>query len=159
MLRICCASLPIKQIEDEDLADLKGKWEGIRNSTGKHSLNALLGLRTELEIKNDSLPMKASFFFYETRKGIIEYPILLSITEGKLASKKYSVILTLSKKGNRLRLKGQMEARNYYEELVFWKSPQTRSFQSFPLSQTPEKSHVSWELRPGGGRKARRLRP
>ncbi len=146
MLRICCASLPIKQILGEDLADLKGKWEGIRNSTGKYSLNALEGLRTELEIKNDSLPVKASLLFYETKKGTIEYPILLDIAGGKLVSKKHNVILTFCRKGSRLRLKGQMEVGNYYEELAFWKNTQTCSSQSFSMSQPPEKLQAPWEL-------------
>ncbi len=124
MLRLCCASLPIKQIVNEDLVDLKGKWDGIRNSTRKYSSDTLLGLRTTLEIKNDSLPVKASFFFLETKKGIVEYPILLDIMEGKLVSTKYNVILTFCRKGSRLRLKGQMEVGNYCEELVFWKNTQ-----------------------------------
>ncbi len=139
MLRICCAQLPIKQIVDKDLSDLKGKWEGIRNSTGKYSSEVLLGLRTGLEIKNDSLPLRASFCLFETKKGIAEYPILLDITEGKLASKKHSVVLTFCRKRNRLRLEGRMEVGNYYEELVFWKNTQTSSFQSLSVSQPPRK--------------------
>ena len=137
MLKICGASLPIKHIANEDLADLKGKWEGTRNSTGKYSLDALLGLRTMLEIKNDSLPVKASFFFLETKKGIIEYPILLDIMEGKLVSSKYNVILTFCRKGSRLRLKGQMEVGKYHEELIFWKNTQASSFQSFRVDDRP----------------------
>ncbi len=158
MLRVCGASLPIKQVVKEDLADLKGKWEGIRNSTGKHSLDALIGVRTDLEIKNDRLPVKASFFFFGMEKGIAEYPILLNITEGKLASKKHNVILTLSKKGNRLRLKGQMEVGNYYEELVFWKSFQTASFQPFSVSQPREKLQASWELRQRPGSQGAKMK-
>ena len=135
MLKICCASLPIKPVVNEDLADLKGKWDGIRSSTGKYSLGALQGLSTLLEIKNDSLPLTASLFFLETKEGIIEYPILLDIMEGKLVSTKYNVILTLCRKENRLRLKGQMDVGKYYEEFVFWKDTRTCSFHPFPVSQ------------------------
>lgn len=152
MLKICCAPLPIKHIVNEDLADLKGKWDGIRNSTGKYSLDAWLGLRTMLEIRNDSLPVKASFFFLETKKGIIEYPILLDIMEGKLVSTKYNVVLIFCRKGSRLRLKGQMDVGNYYEELVFWKDTRTWSYQSFSVSLPPKELQTSWEHRQRGHR-------
>ncbi len=122
MLRICGASFPIKCIADEDLSDLKGKWDGIRNSVSKSSTETLRGLRTLLEIKNPRSPVQASFFFYETKKGIKEYSLLLDIMEGKLVSRRHNVTLTLSRKGSRLRLKGEMSVGHYHEELLFWKN-------------------------------------
>ncbi len=122
MLRMCGASLPIKCIVNEDLGDLKGKWDGVRNSIGKFSAETLRGLRTLLEIKNPRSPVQASLFFYETKKGIKEYSVLLDITEGKLVSRRYNVTLTLSRKGSRLRLKGEMDVGHYHEELLFWKN-------------------------------------
>jgi len=122
MLRICSAQLPIKPIIDEDLADLKGKWDGIRNSAGNFSPETLRGLRTLLEIKNHRFPSEASLFFYEAKKGMKEFSVLLNVMEGRLVSRKYNIILTFSRKGSRLRLKGEMDVGHYHEELLFWKN-------------------------------------
>ncbi len=143
MLRICGASFPIKCIVVEDLADLKGKWDGVRNSIGKSSTETLRGLRTLLEIRNDRFPVQASLLFYETKKGIKEYSVLLDAMEGKLASRKYKVTLTFSRKGGRLRLRGQMETGDYCEELLFWKTIEPSAFcliETNPVRLSSEKT-------------------
>ncbi len=158
MLKICCASLPIKQIVEEDMADLKGKWEGIRNSSGRYRSGYLPGLRTVLEIRNDSFPLKASLFFLERKEGIIEYPILFEVVEGKLASKEYGLTLTFCAKGNRLRLKGQMDVGNCCEELVFWKDTRAWSFRPFGSESTSRRTVAHTAMSSAVGRKAAGLR-
>ena len=45
-----------------NLADLKGKWTGSRDT------EARIGLNTDLEISNDSLPVEGKLTFYNVRK-------------------------------------------------------------------------------------------
>ncbi len=150
MLRICGASLPIKCIIDEDLADLKGKWDGIRNSVGRSSTETLRGLRTLLEIKSHRCPVQASLFFCETKKGIEEYSTLLDVMEGRLVSRKYNLTLTFSRKGTRLRLKGEMDMGDYHEELLFWKNAGHSHVRANhkPVGMLSSEDHMTRQQRP-----------
>ena len=57
------ASMAIEPISEGNLSDLTGKWEGKRYVRGGT-------FRTEMEIYNDTLPLKGKFIFYDVkRKG------------------------------------------------------------------------------------------
>ena len=116
----CVASLPIKRVANEDLTDLKGKWEGFRNTSGAENHS---NLKTTMDIKNDNVPIEARIYFHQTTSGVIEYGVLLDVVDGKLVSRSYNLVFSLFREGNRLQLKGPMTLpRNYHEELTFSKS-------------------------------------
>jgi len=50
-------------LSEGNLADLKGKWIGNRNTAARGGLN------TDLEISNDSLPVQGKLTFYNVRKA------------------------------------------------------------------------------------------
>lgn len=50
-------------ISKDNLADLKGKWTGSRDAGGR------IGINTDLEILNDSLPVQGKLIFYNVRKA------------------------------------------------------------------------------------------
>jgi hypothetical protein len=56
------AAMTKEPITEANLSDLKGKWEGWRTSTGGN-------FRTELEIDNDTLPLKGKFIFHDVKRG------------------------------------------------------------------------------------------
>jgi hypothetical protein len=59
------AAMTKEPISESNLSDLKGKWEGWRTLTGSD-------FRTELEIYNDTLPLKGKFIFHDVkRKGMM----------------------------------------------------------------------------------------
>jgi hypothetical protein len=49
-------------LSKDNLADLKGKWTGARDTHGR------LAQDTDLEIANDSVPVECKFTFYHVRK-------------------------------------------------------------------------------------------
>ena len=65
-------------ISEGNLSDLKGKWEGWRTITGRN-------FRTELEIYNDTLPLKGKFIFHEIqRKGMMSGTNTLEFKQGMI---------------------------------------------------------------------------
>jgi hypothetical protein len=55
------AAMKREPISEGNLSDLKGKWEGVRTVARTHNM------RTELEIYNDTLPLKGKFIFHEIK--------------------------------------------------------------------------------------------
>jgi hypothetical protein len=56
-----CASMPREPISEGNLSDLRGEWKGsrtVRQGT----------FRTEMEIYNESLPLKGKFIFHEVKR-------------------------------------------------------------------------------------------
>jgi hypothetical protein len=63
-----CATVPIKPIASSDLPDLKGKWEGTREIVIGFTRTFYY---TEMEIFNDTLPVKGKVVIYiEEPRGI-----------------------------------------------------------------------------------------
>jgi len=56
-----CASMPREAISEGNLSYLTGKWEGKRYLKG-------YTFRTEMEIYNDTLPLKGKFIFHEVKR-------------------------------------------------------------------------------------------
>lgn len=96
MVLVSYAAMTREPISTSNLSDLKGKWEGWRSSpTGS------LNLRTELEIYNDTLPLKGKLTFHDVlRKGMTRGTHTGDFTRG-----------IINKEGN-FYLK---EGENYYE--------------------------------------------
>jgi len=65
MALVSCATLPNKPISKSDLPSLKGKWEGQRTTGAGTAAN------TDLEIFNDTLPLKGTLTVHNvvTRQG------------------------------------------------------------------------------------------
>jgi len=57
------AAMTREPISEGNLSDLKGKWEGWRSVGASHNS------RTELEIYNDTLPLKGKFIFHDIKRG------------------------------------------------------------------------------------------
>ena len=55
------AAMTKEPITESNLSDLKGKWEGWRTIKMRN-------FRTELEIENDTLPLKGKFLFHEIQR-------------------------------------------------------------------------------------------
>jgi hypothetical protein len=55
------AAMARERISEGSLSDLKGNWEGWRTVKGRN-------FRTELEIYNDTLPLKGKFVFHEIQR-------------------------------------------------------------------------------------------
>jgi len=55
------AAMTKEPISESNLSDLKGKWEGWRTVNNRN-------FRTELEIDNESLPLKGKFLFHEIQR-------------------------------------------------------------------------------------------
>jgi hypothetical protein len=62
MVFVSYAEMKKITLSKDNLADLKGKWTGSRNIPDR------MGLGTDLEISNDSLPIEGKFTFYRVRK-------------------------------------------------------------------------------------------
>lgn len=63
MVLVSYAEMKKIALSEGNLADLKGKWVGSRNT------GVRMGVNTDLEIFNDSLPVKAKLIFYNFRKS------------------------------------------------------------------------------------------
>ncbi len=61
MVFVSCAPMQKIAISEGNLAQLKGKWTGIR------SLDRNVTLNTDLEISNDSFPVQGKWIFHEVR--------------------------------------------------------------------------------------------
>jgi len=62
MVFVSYAEMQKVALSEGNLADLKGKWTGSRTTEGR------IGINTDLEISNDSLPVKGKLIFYNVRK-------------------------------------------------------------------------------------------
>ena len=56
------AAMTKEPISEGNLSDLKGKWEGWR------TIETRRDARTELEIDNDTLPLKGKFIFHDVKR-------------------------------------------------------------------------------------------
>ena len=63
MVFVSYAEMQKVALSEGNLADLKGKWVGSRNT------GARVGINTDLEISNDSLPLQGKLTFYNVRKA------------------------------------------------------------------------------------------
>ena len=63
MVLVSYAEMQKVALSEGNLADLKGKWVGSRNTAGR------MGINTDLEISNDSLPVQGKLTFYNVRKA------------------------------------------------------------------------------------------
>jgi hypothetical protein len=63
MVFVSYAEMQKIALSKDNLADLKGKWEGSRDVGGR------IGVSTDLEISNDTLPVEGKFTFYNVRKA------------------------------------------------------------------------------------------
>ena len=63
MVFVSYADMQKVALSEGNLADLKGKWVGSRNTAGR------MGINTDLEISNDSLPVQGKLTFYNVRKA------------------------------------------------------------------------------------------
>ena len=62
MVFVSYAEMQKVALSEGNLADLKGKWVGSRNT------GARVGINTDLEISNDSLPVQGKFIFYDVQR-------------------------------------------------------------------------------------------
>jgi hypothetical protein len=63
MVSVSYAEMQKIALTEGNLADLKGKWVGSRDTGGR------IGINTDLEILNDSLPVQGKLIFYNVRKA------------------------------------------------------------------------------------------
>jgi hypothetical protein len=63
MVFVSYAEMQKVVLSESNLADLKGKWVGSRNTAAR------MGINTDLEISNDSLPVEGKLIFYNVRKA------------------------------------------------------------------------------------------
>ncbi|MBS3919509.1 MAG: hypothetical protein KG012_11555 [Deltaproteobacteria bacterium] len=103
------AAMTKEPISEGNLSDLKGKWEGWRTLTrGDY--------RTELEIYNDTLPLKGKIIFHDVdRRGKMSGTNDVGFEQGKIrdnnfylkwAGGKGEVDLSLYKDGGKMKLEG-----------------------------------------------------
>jgi len=79
------AAMTKETISEGNLSDLKGKWEGWRTLTGGD-------FRTELEIDNDTLPLKGKFTFHDVRrKGKMSGTNTMDFENGKIKDNNFYV--------------------------------------------------------------------
>jgi len=86
---------------------LKGKWEGWRNISGRD-------LRTDLEIDNDTLPLKGKFIFHDAiRKGVMSGTNTMEFDQGSIKDNNFYLKLrenyfelSLHKGGGKMKLEG-----------------------------------------------------
>lgn len=73
------AGMTREPISEGNLSDLKGKWEGWRTLAGTRDF------RTELEIYNDTLPLKGKFIFHDVkRRGMTSGTNTMEFGEGTI---------------------------------------------------------------------------
>ena len=115
-----CASMPIEPISKGNLSDLRGKWEGLRTLTGGT-------FRTEMEIYNDTLPLKGKFIFHDVKRktgGTYTWEFMqgmikdsnLYITRGKSYYE-----LSLHKGDGKMKLQGDFFAEGYNGTITLYK--------------------------------------
>jgi hypothetical protein len=90
---VSSASMTREPISEGNLSDLNGKWKGWRTVSGGN-------YRTEMEIYNDTLPLKGKFIFYDLqRRKKLGQTVVLEFKQGMI-------------KDNNLYIK---EGQNYFE--------------------------------------------
>jgi len=115
-----CASMPREPISEGDLSYLTGKWEGRRNVRQGT-------FRTEMEIYNDSLPLKGKVIWHDVkRKGSGTYTWEFMegmIKDGKLYVKRGQnyVELSLYKGDGKMRLDGVVFTEGYEGTIILFK--------------------------------------
>lgn len=63
MVLVSYAAMEKEPLSTNNLSDLKGKWEGWRSLGGTHNS------RTELDIYNDTLPLKGKLTFHDVKRA------------------------------------------------------------------------------------------
>jgi hypothetical protein len=106
------AALIKEPISKDNLSDLKGNWEGWRSLTKGN-------FRTELEINNDTLPLKGKFTFHDVqRKGKMSGTNTMNFAKGKIKDGNFylkqkggaiEVELSLHKGDGKMKLKGSFD--------------------------------------------------
>lgn len=82
MVFVSCATMQKIAISEGNLAQLKGKW------TGSRSPDPSLTLITDLEIYNDSFPVRGKFIFHEARMpGSSDTTNIIDFKEGTINDK------------------------------------------------------------------------
>jgi hypothetical protein len=108
---VSCASMKREPISEGNLSDLRGKWEGWRSISGRD-------LRTEMEIYNDTLPLKGKFIFHDVkRKDKIGGTFTSEFKQGMIKDNKFYLKqgqdyfeLSLHKGDGKLKLKGNFSS-------------------------------------------------
>jgi hypothetical protein len=101
------AAMTKEPISENNLSDLKGKWEGWRTLTGGN-------FRTELEIDNDTLPLKGKFTFHDVkRKGKMSGTNTMDFGKGRIKDNNFyvkkeenEIELSLHKGDGKMKLEG-----------------------------------------------------
>lgn len=108
---VSSASMTKEPISEGNLSDLRGKWAGWRTVSGGN-------YRTEMEIYNDTLPLKGKFIFYDLqrrkkygRKFVLKFKQGM-IKDNKLCIKEgqNSFELSLHKGDGKMKLEGGFDA-------------------------------------------------
>jgi hypothetical protein len=108
------AAMTKEPISEGNLSDLKGKWEGWRTLRGRD-------LRTELEIDNDTLPLKGKFIFHDLqRKGKMSGTYILEFNQGMIKDNNLYLKhgqdyfeLSLRKGDGKMKLEGDFYSMGY----------------------------------------------
>ena len=115
-----CASMPREPISEGNLSYLTGKWEGKRYvSKGT--------FRTEMEIYNDTLPLKGKFIWHEVKRkrgGTYTWEFMQGmIKDSKLYIKRgqNNVELSLYKGDGKMKLEGVFFTEGYEGTITLYK--------------------------------------
>ena len=108
------AAMTKEPITEANLSDLKGKWEGWRTSTGGN-------FRTELEIDNDTLPLKGKFIFHDVkRQGKMSGTNTMGFEKGRIKDNNFYIKrgqneyeLSLHKGDGKMKLEGNFSSSVY----------------------------------------------
>ena len=107
------AAMTREPISEGNLSDLKGKWEGWRTFGVSQSF------RTELEIDNDTLPLKGKFVFHDVKRaGVTSGTNTMEFKGGRiengnfyLKGGQYYWELSLHKGDGKMKLEGDLYFR------------------------------------------------
>ena len=105
------AAMTKEPISKSSLSDLKGKWEGWRTIEGSRDA------RTELEIYNDTLPLKGKFTLHDVRqKGTKSGTNEVEFDQGKIKDDHFyfkrgnnELELSLHKGDGKMKLEGEFQ--------------------------------------------------
>jgi len=115
-----CASMPREPISEGNLSYLTGKWEGrryVRQGT----------FRTEMEIYNDTLPLKGKLIFHEVKRktgGTYTWEFMQGmIKDSNLYIKRgqNNIELSLHKGDGKMKLEGDLFVEGYEGTITLYK--------------------------------------
>ena len=119
---VSSASMTKEPISEGNLSDLSGKWAGWRAVSGGN-------YRTEMEIYNDTLPLKGKFIFYDLQKRK-KYggTFVLKFKQGMIKDNKFYLKqgqdyfeLSLHKGDGKMKLEGNFFSMGYNGTITLYK--------------------------------------